>query len=120
MDGLYDYDPRMYNNDMILDDALAGELEEGERVEADDGYKNHAPEHVRCPACIANPTEFKKMQLRVRGRHETGNRRFKQWEILRGEYCHDIEEHGSVFCAIVVLTQLAFESGEPLFQVEYD
>ena len=91
------YEPGMYNDDMIFDDALAGELEEGERVEADDGYKNHAPEHVRCPACIANPTEREKMQSRVRGRHETGNRRFKQCEVLREEYHHDTDEHAAMY-----------------------
>ena len=40
---------------MIFGDALVSELEEGERVEADDGYRGHAPEYVRCPSCIANP-----------------------------------------------------------------
>ena len=45
---------------MIFGDALVSELEEGERVEADDGYRGHAPEYVRCPSCIANPPEREK------------------------------------------------------------
>ena len=43
---------------MIFGDALVGELEEGERFEADDGYRGHAPEYVRCPSCIANPPRW--------------------------------------------------------------
>ena len=59
------------------------------------------------------------MQQRVRARQETCNKRLKQWKILREEYRHKLEDHSDVFCAIAVLTQLALESGEPLFEVEY-
>ena len=92
----------------------------GERVEADNGYVAHAPEYVKCPQCIANDPEKESMQLRVRARHETVNRRLKQWNILRSEYRHSIEDHGSVFRAVAVLTQLALEKGEPLFDVNVD
>lgn len=69
------YEPGLYNDDMIFGDALVQELEPGERVEADDGYRGHAPEHVRCPSCISNPIEDEAMQKRVRSRHETCNKR---------------------------------------------
>jgi len=105
---------------MIFGEGLAGELEEGERVEADDGYRGHAPQLVKCPCCVANPIKKEEMQQRVRARHETANKRFKQWEILHSVYRHDIENHECVFRAIAVLTQLSFENGEPLFPVEYD
>lgn len=105
---------------MIFGDALAYELEEGERVEADDGYEPHAPQYVKCPKCIANDPERESMQQKVRSRHETVNKRFKQWKILREEYRHNIEDHGSVFRAVAVLTQLAIEKGEPLYEVDYE
>lgn len=113
------YAPGIWNDDMIFGDALVHELEEGERVEADNGYRGHAPEYVRCPASISNPPEQEEMQKKVRGRHETCNKRLKQWKILRDEYRHNIEDHGAVFRAIAVLTQLSLEHGEPLFEVEY-
>ena len=37
-----------------------------------------------------------------------------------GMYRHDIRDHQAVFGALVTLTQLAIENGEPLFHVEYD
>ena len=39
------YAPGIWNDQMIFGDALAYELEEGERVEADDGYEPHAVMH---------------------------------------------------------------------------
>jgi hypothetical protein len=47
------------------------------------------------------------------------NGRLKAWGILGNVYRHDIREHGAVFFACAVITQLAVANGEPLFQVEY-
>ncbi len=60
------------------------------------------------------------MQGRVRARHETLNRRLKNWGILSQVYRHDIMWHGDVFRACVVVTQLTIKNGEPLFEVEYE
>ncbi len=67
----------------------------------------------------ANP-EKAAMQSRLRAHHETCNKRFKQWGILKQIYCHDLIDHHDVFSAVVVLTQLSFESGDTLFSVEYN
>ena len=50
-----------------------------------------------------------KVQNTVRARHETVNKRFKA-----------LERFNSVMEAIVFLTQLTIECGEPLFSVDYD
>ena len=55
----------------------------------------------------------------MRNRQETVNKRFKNWAILDVPYCHKLLDCQSVFCAIVVLTQLFFVEN-PLFQVDYD
>ncbi len=34
-------------------------------------------------------------------------------------YRHDIMEHGNVFRAITVVTQISIDEGERLFEVEY-
>ena len=34
-------------------------------------------------------------------------------------YRHDIMEHGNVFRAIAVVTQISIDEGERLFEVEY-
>ena len=110
--------PGDMNDDMIFNDALTSWLEHGERVEADLGYKASAPTHVNCPT-IEVPSRAG-MTARVRLRHETCNKRFKNWNILKVAYRHDILDHQAVFGAIACLTQLAFESGEPLFPVTYE
>ena len=103
----------------IFRNCLQSFLDEGERVEADNGYRGSGPWYVKCPANIGNPTANLEMQNRVRSRHETVNGRFKSWAILEERYRHDLSTHGYVFRAIVVLTQLSIENGEPLFKVDY-
>ena len=66
-----------WNVEMIFQDALVHELEEGERVEADGGYKNSAPKYDKCPGTIWTEAEKKEMQQRVRSRQETVNLRIK-------------------------------------------
>lgn len=68
---------------------------------------------------VSNPQENEAMQKRVRSRQETLNKRLKQWKILQDEYRHDITQHGFVFRAIAVITQIAIKNGEPLFEVDY-
>ena len=55
----------------------------------------------------------------MRSHHETLNRWLKAWGILGNSYRHDIIEHGTVFYAFFVITQLSVANEEPLFEVEY-
>jgi hypothetical protein len=100
-------------------DALVHHLGKNERVEADDGYIGEAPGKVKCPASFVNPIEHEGMRSRVRNRQETVNKRFKQWGVLNQIYRHNLDDHAYIFRAIVVLTQLLLENGEPLFPVSY-
>ena len=102
----------------IFMNELAHLLEPGERVEADNGYVGHA-DKIKCPSNDCNPAVNVAMQARVRSRHETFNARLKFWGILGQTYRHDIMQHGNVFYACAVISQLAIENGEPLFEVEY-
>jgi hypothetical protein len=93
-------------------------LEPGERVEADEGYRGHH-DKTKCPGNDPNPAENRGMQGRVRARHETLNKRLKNWGILSQVFHHHIMVHGDVFRACAVVTQLTIQDGEPLFEVEY-
>ena len=104
----------------IFRDSLMSHLGPNERVEADDGYIGEAPRHVKCPKSFVNPDENRQMQQRARARHETVNKRFKQWGCLTQTYRHDLLKHADVFRAIAVITQLSIEQGEPLFDVQYN
>ena len=110
----------MWNDILIFRDSLISYLAPNERVEADDGYVGESPQYVKCPAGFTNPEETLGMQSRVRQRHETVNKRFKQWGCLLNRFRHGIRKHGDVFRTVVVITQLAIENGKPLFDVEYE
>jgi phage terminase large subunit-like protein len=62
--------------------------------------------------------ERKKIAGRATSRKETINKRFKQWEILRATFRHDLLHHRDFFVAIVCITQVAIENGEPLFDCD--
>jgi hypothetical protein len=56
---------------------------------------------------------------RVQQSHETVNRRFKQWQILKQKFHHDVLKHSDVFHAVVVIPKLLMQNGDPLFPVTY-
>ncbi len=105
------HQPVVYNDLEIFRSSLASHLDPFERVEADDGYLGEAPLRVKCPACITVPAEKQQMMKRVRSRQETINKRFKQWQILKQVYRHDIRVHRDVFAAIAVISQ-QFKTGK--------
>lgn len=96
----------------IFRNALIKKIPHGEKVEADGGYRGE-------PQKIEIPSGKHDMKQRVRSRHETVNKRFKQWQILNRVFRHEVWKHQSVFGAVAVLTQLAIENNEPLFPVDY-
>jgi hypothetical protein len=95
-------------------------LEPCDMVDVDDGYEGEASHKVKYPSSIGITEEKHRMMGIVRRTQETVYRKFKQWSSLKQVFRHDLCMHGRVFTAIVVISQLAIENGEPLFQVEYD
>ena len=95
-------------------------LDEGERLEGDDGFIGECPRHVKCPGSFTREEQKLAMQARVRKRHETVNKRLKQFGCLRERFrTHNPDKHGQCFRAVAVVAQLALEAGEPLFEAEY-
>lgn len=99
--------------------ALKHLLEDGERVEADDGYVGEDPLRVKTThGAVHNPDpQVKYVRARVRLRHETVNKRIKQFECMKTVFRHAVEFHGTCFRACAVLTQLSINNGNPLFEV---
>lgn len=93
-------------------------LREGEKVEADNGYRGE-PEKIRTPSAYYF-SEEKKQKYKARARHETCNRRFKHWGVLSQRFRHELTDHRKIFGSIVVITQIELRNGHPLFQVEYN
>lgn len=55
----------------------------------------------------------------IMSRHETVNKRLRHYKILKDTFRNSIEKHPTVFHAVVNLTQLSIENGEPLFPVAF-
>jgi hypothetical protein len=95
----------------IFRNAMKQQLSPGEKVQADLGYRGE-------PDYIVLPTGVNDIGQRVRARHETVNKRFKQWGILHRVFRHEVSKHQPAFGSVAVITELAIEHGEELFGVE--
>eukprot|EP00557_Chaetoceros_sp_GSL56_P006075 CAMPEP_0176492108 /NCGR_PEP_ID=MMETSP0200_2-20121128/8797_1 /TAXON_ID=947934 /ORGANISM="Chaetoceros sp., Strain GSL56" /LENGTH=259 /DNA_ID=CAMNT_0017889597 /DNA_START=26 /DNA_END=802 /DNA_ORIENTATION=+ len=79
--------PGVWNDLQIFRLTLKTRLPPGEKVEADDGYRGD--ERVSTPMDAQNMHESL-MKDNARGRHETVNRRFKQFNCLSQVFRHEI------------------------------
>ena len=90
-------------------------LDDDEKAEADDGYTGE-PTKTLIPKVNYTPADAELQQC-VCNRHETINRRFKEWKCLGLSLkpSHSVEKHSMMFHAVVVICQLSIESGEHTF-----
>ena len=114
------YPAGKYSELTIFCECLQFNIDVGERVEADDGYRGD-PTIFRVPADVLTRSgeEADAMQKRVQGRHETVNARLKNFAILRERFRHDETQHGYIFRAVAAIVQLAIQNGDPLYKVDY-
>lgn len=99
----------------IFKDGLDSELEEGEMVHADKAYRWQA-------SCSTpyNQIRYEKDQSHlIRARHETVNKRLKDFRVLSTPFRHPLSKHSWVFRAAAVCVQLALRGESPLFQIDY-
>jgi hypothetical protein len=100
----------------IARNALVDALDAGEYYLADGGYRD-GNQYSVTPTGLHNFDDRQKAV--VRARHESLNKRYKDWGALRRLYRHDRVSHSKVFCAIANIVQVTIINGEPLFEVEY-
>ena len=89
-------------------------LEGGELAVADKGYKDP---HFVSPHDTDG--EITRMCALARARHETCNRRLKQFRCLTTTFRHDLGKHSACFHAVANITQIMIENGHPLFEVPF-
>lgn len=82
----------------------------GELTMADKGYRDQT---LFLLPTAANGRKHKQ----IMARHETVNKRIRQFKILKDTFRNSIKKHPMIFHAVVNLTQLLIEYEEPLFQV---
>jgi hypothetical protein len=90
---------------------LKGMLDRFERVEADDGYVGEDPESIKVPGGVVERQLY--IRGHVRRRHETVNKRIKQFKCRVTVFRHDLSFHGPCFWACAMLTQLAINHVNP-------
>jgi hypothetical protein len=88
---------------------LMGMLQQGEKVEADNGYRGERHK-IRTPQDYLNEAD-RKAKSNARARHETVNKLFKQWGCLKQTFRHPLQRHILCFNAVAVLTQLMIDHG---------
>ena len=86
----------------------------GEKAVADKGYRGE-PDTIDLPDEGSESHQAYKKE--ARSRHEHCNRRFKQFQCLGQRFRHKIDFHRECFKAVVVLTELSLENGEPLWDI---
>lgn len=94
----------------IVREAYVLSVDVGEKTLADLGY---ADQNFFILPNYNNTTAHE----RIMSRHETVNKRFKQFQALKQPFRHELDKHPMVFHAVANLTQLMIENGEPLFKV---
>ena len=87
----------------------------GERAIGDKGYNDG--KYFVYPK--RNMTSLRKWSLKqIMARHEHVNSRFKYYECMNTRFRHGWEKHNNCFEAIVKLTQIKIENGQPLSKVK--
>lgn len=94
--------------------GLKSIMPDGMHLIGDNGYQGEV--------IVSTPNEFdsfivKTFKERARARHETFNKRIKEFKILDERFRHGVEKHKIVFEAICVIVQYDMENGRPLFEV---
>lgn len=111
------FPPGDWTDEMIAQEALIHNLDDEEMFCADRGYKS-LKHSAKIPTGV-NSLEQKSYSF-ARARHETVNRRFKEWQCLQQRFRHNINLHRSVFTAVANIVQIAIEHGRPPYRVHYD
>lgn len=103
----------------VLKEKLMKFLGAGEMLEADAGYGYHGDAYVSdrivCSQDDFGSEEERREKSELRARHESCNRRFKQWGILKQQFRNNKKKHAMVFYAIAVMTQISIDNGDVLF-----
>lgn len=84
----------------------------GERTMADKGYKDDA-------YFILPNDENKTLHKLIMSRHETVNKRLKQFNILKHDFRHEKSKHPMVFHAVANVTQHILQNEQPLFSINF-
>ncbi len=100
-----------YSDLKLAREVFVHMLEPNERAIADDGYMDN--NYFVNPRNSQNYPKIKK----ILARHETINKRLKQWKCLGSRFRHPLYRHPLCFHAILNITQIRIGNGAQLFEL---
>jgi hypothetical protein len=95
----------VWNDLMIFRDGLRGQL------------VWDSPRYCVYPRAYSTRIDQERMRKRLRLRRETVSKRLKQFRCPLVQFRHSTEQHAACFRSAAVLSQLAIEGGEEIFDV---
>jgi hypothetical protein len=95
--------------------GLGAKIPAGKKVIADRGYTGKDVE--LCTPNTFDSDEVRKYKSRARSRHETINRKLKDFSILETRFRHHVKKHQNVFEAVAVIVQIDMNNGMKLFDI---
>lgn len=99
-----------YPDLLLARQAYVHGVDEGELTIADKGYKDSN--------YFLLPNQLNSSQHKyIMSRHETVNKRLRQFKILYVPFRHSLKKHTICFNAVANITELVIENEEPLFSV---
>ena len=101
---------------MIVRDSFLGHLCADEVFIADGGYKG--VEYCIMPGGWGHV--INKQISKIRARHETVNRKFKEYKVIGDRSRHTQVQHGVYFRAVANLVQIPLETTEGNWDMRYD
>jgi hypothetical protein len=94
----------------IARESYVNYVDEDELTLADKGYRGDAH--------FITPTESNgRRHKEIMARHETINKRIRQFNVLSKKFRHNLQKHPRCFHAVLNITQLLLENGYPLYRV---
>jgi DDE superfamily endonuclease len=96
-------------------DGILGKIPDGKKIIGDKAYRGE-PDKISAP----NPHDSlvsSTYKSRARSRHETFNKRIKDFQIISQPFRNMLDKHQIAFEAICVLVQYDIETDNPLFDV---
>jgi DDE superfamily endonuclease len=95
-------------------DGILAKIPDGRKIIADKAYRGESNK-------FATPNEHDtintaKFKGRARARHETYNKRIKDYQIIRQQFRNNLIKHKTAFEAVCILVQYDIEHGNPLFE----
>ena len=104
----------------ISREKLVYRLRRGEKVIADRGYRGSHWHMVPDDSHVTRNKRLERMKGIARARHETVNKRFKEYGCLKNKWRHERSKHHIVMGACANMTQLKIQKGKSTFPVKYD